>query len=66
MKITDAPTLVHQKVFGVFAEPREFAFNMVGSVSKILIAYVICEHEDPLLQATEPPSGAADLSLIHI
>ena len=60
MKITDAPTLKPQKVFEFFAELREFAFNTVGSVSKILIAYVIREHEDPLLQATEPPLGAAD------
>ena len=33
---------------------------MVGSVSKILIAYVIREHENPLPEATEPPFGAAD------
>lgn len=37
---------------------------MVGSVSKILIAYVIREHEDPLPEATEPPFGAADSHLI--
>ena len=60
MKITDAPTLEPQKVFEFFAELLEFALDMVGSVSKILIAYVICEHEKPLPEATEPPFGAAD------
>jgi hypothetical protein len=36
---------------------------MVGSVSKIPIAYVICEHEDPLPEAAEPAFGAVDSPL---
>ena len=60
LKITDAPTLEPQKVFEFFVELLEFALDMVGSVSKILIAYFIREHEDPLPEATGPPFGAAD------
>lgn len=60
LKITDAPTLKPTKVFEFFTELREYAFDMVGSVSKIPIAYVIREHEDPLPEATEPPFGEAD------
>jgi hypothetical protein len=60
LKVTDAPTLKPTKVFEFFAELREYAFDMVGSVSKIPIAYVIREHEDPLPEATEPPFGEPD------
>jgi len=41
LKLTDAPTLKPQKVFEFFTELREFAFDMVGSVSKVPLAYVI-------------------------
>jgi hypothetical protein len=58
LKLTDAPTLKPQKVFEFFTELREFAFDMVGSVSKIPITYVIREHEDPLPEAAEPAFGA--------
>jgi hypothetical protein len=57
LKLTDAPTLKPQKVFEFFTELREFAFDMVGTVSKIPIAYVIHEHEDPLPEVAEPPFG---------
>jgi hypothetical protein len=60
LKLTDAPTLKPQKVFEFFTELREFAFDMVGSVSKIPIAYVIREHEDPLPEVAEPAFGAVD------
>jgi len=57
LKLTDAPTLKPQKVFEFFTELREFAFDMVGSVSKVPLAYVIREHEDPLPEVAEPPFG---------
>jgi hypothetical protein len=60
LKLTDVPTLKPQKVFEFFTELREFAFDRVGTVSKIPIAYVIREHEDPLPEAAEPPFGNPD------
>jgi len=60
LKLTDAPTLKPQKVFEFFTELREFAFDMMGEVSKIPLAYVIREHEDALPELTEPSFGAAN------
>jgi hypothetical protein len=57
LKLTDAPTLKPQKVFEFFTELRGFAFDMVGTVSKIPIAYVLREYEDPLPEAAEPRFG---------
>ena len=60
VKLTDAPALKPQKVFEFFTELSEFAFDMMGEVSKIPLAYVIREHEDALPELTEPPFGAAN------
>jgi hypothetical protein len=65
LKLTDAPTLEPQKVSEFFTELREFAFDMVGTVSKIPIAYVLCEHEDPLPEAAEPPLAIRIVRLLH-
>jgi hypothetical protein len=60
LKLTDAPALKPQKVFEFFTELSEFAFDMLGDVSKIPLAYVICEHEDALPELTEPSFGEAN------
>jgi hypothetical protein len=59
-KLTGAPTLKPQMRFEFFTELCEFAFDMIGNVSKIPIAYVIHEHEDSLPEAAEPAFGAVD------
>jgi hypothetical protein len=60
LKLTDAPTLKPQKVFEFYAELSEFAFDMLGDVSKIPLAYVIRDHEDALPELTEPSFGEAN------
>jgi hypothetical protein len=60
LKLTDAPALKPQKVFEFFTELSEFAFDMLGDVSKIPLAYVIREHEDALPELTEPSFGEAN------
>ena len=57
LKLTDAPTLKANKVFEFFTEFQEFAFDMVGTVSQIPIAYVFRDHEDALHEDLEPPFG---------
>jgi hypothetical protein len=49
-----------QNVFEFFTELSEFAFDMLGDVSKIPLAYVICDHEDALPELTEPSFGEAN------